>query len=47
MYPTMAVAAVIEFKDVRDDAACGSILVSDEQACTVIEVGTASKSQHG
>jgi len=46
-YPTIAVATVIELEDACDDATRASILVSDEQACTVIEVGTASKPHNG
>lgn len=44
---TIAVAAVIAFEDVCDDATRASIPVSDEQTCTVIEVGTAGKPQDG
>jgi hypothetical protein len=37
---------VIDFEDVCDDARTGaSILVSDEQTCTVIDVGAVSSPQ--
>ncbi len=44
---TIAVAAVIAFENVCDDATRASIPVSDEKTCTVIEVGTAGKPQDG
>ncbi len=36
--PTITVATVIEFEDVRDDATRVSMPVSNQQPCTVIEV---------
>jgi hypothetical protein len=44
---TIAVAAVIAFEDVCDDATRTCIPVSDKQTCSVIEAGTAGKSQDG
>ena len=46
-YPAIAVATVIEFEDVRDDATHASILVSDKQSCAMVKVGTAGKTQYG
>jgi hypothetical protein len=45
--PTITVATVIEFEDVRDDATRVSMPVRNQQPCTVIEVRTAGKTQSG